>query len=56
MRAQGPGGLANTVVPGRNPWVHVAPLSVDVAQPRSFDPPLLNRPVWNVPTMVEPNE
>src|SRR6266542_2566956 len=32
------------------------PLSVDVDHPTSDDPPLLKRPDWNVPTMVEPNE
>ena len=26
----GPGGFAYTVVPGRNPFVHVAPPSVEV--------------------------
>src|SRR5207302_479459 len=52
----GPAGVAYSVVPGRNPWIHVAPLSVEVAHPRFDEPPLLNRPDWNVATMVEPNE
>ena len=54
--AHGPGGVAYTVVPGRYPWVQVAPLSVEVAHPMSFAPPFENRPTWKEATMVDPNE
>ena len=54
--AHGPGGVAYTVVPGRNPCVQVAPLSFEVAHPMLFAPPLENRPTWNEATMVEPKE
>src|SRR5437867_3985956 len=56
MRAHGPGGVLYTVVSGRNPWLQVAPLSVLVSHPMLFAPPLVNRPVWWVATIVEPNE
>ena len=56
MRAQVPGGSAYTVVPGMNPFVHVVPLSVVVANPRFEDPPSENRPTWKAATTVDPNE
>ena len=34
----------------------VCPSSWEVAQHRFDAPPLLNRPVWNVETIVDPNE
>src|SRR5438552_423663 len=48
--------LFTTVVPGRNPWVHVAPPSVEVAKPMFTAPPLKYRPTWNAVTIVFPNE
>jgi len=42
------------VVLGMNPWVQCFPPSVEVAQPVSSDPPSENLPVWNTPTIVEP--
>ena len=55
MRAHGPAGVAKTVVPGRNPFVQVAPLFVEVAYPMFEAPPLLNRPVWKTDMIVEPD-
>src|SRR5690242_14440775 len=54
-RRYGPGGSDSAVMPGMNPWCHVAPASVDVAHPMSSDPPSVYRPVWNTETMVDPN-
>jgi len=51
-----PGGVANTVVPERNPFVHVPPLSVVVAHPRFDEPPSVKRPLWNAATSVDPKE
>ena len=42
------------VVAGRNPFVHVAPPSIEVAHPMFDDPPSWNRPVWNAETIVFP--
>lgn len=35
---------AKTVMPGSDPWLHVEPPSVEVANPTSEAPPLKNRP------------
>src|SRR2546426_742414 len=56
IRAHGPGGVEYTVVLGRNPCVHVTPLSVVVSHPMLSDPPSVNRPVWWTATVVEPKE
>src|ERR1700735_1420668 len=42
------------VIPGSEPCFHVAPPSVEVAQPISDAPPSSKRPCWNVATSVEP--
>src|SRR5579884_110454 len=54
--AKGPGGVAEGVVPGRNPCFQVLPLSVEVAQPISEAPPLKKRPDCTTMTIVEPYE
>ena len=42
-------------MPGRNPFDHVEPPSVEVAQPMFVDPPPpKKRPAWNAATRVEP--
>src|SRR5712692_1773690 len=45
-------------MPGRKPWVQVAPLLVDVAHPIFELPPCESgkRPTWKAETMVEPKE
>ena len=43
-----------TVADGRKPRLHVAPSSIEVAQPMSDAPPLKKRPTWNADTIVSP--
>src|SRR3954453_11080529 len=47
---------ANFVMPGNTPLVHVAPLSVEVANPASDAPPSKKRPNCAAATIVDPNE
>src|SRR5712692_3708065 len=54
-RAKVPGEVVNTVRPGRNPEVHVAPAFCDVANPMADEPPPpKNRPDWKTATTVLP--
>src|SRR3954471_1201538 len=54
-RLYAPAGDDAVVRLGRKPFVHVAPLSLDFTQPMLvLLPPLLNRPAWTRPTIVEP--
>src|SRR5205823_2285210 len=45
-RSYGPAGVAYLVRLGRPPSDHVAPLSVEVANPMFEAPPSVNRPIW----------
>src|SRR5438105_5028668 len=53
-RGKDPGGFVYRVIPGKNPRVQLAPPLRDVAHPMSDEPPLKNRPVWKVATIVDP--
>ena len=52
----GPAGVVNGVSPGRRPFRHVTPPSVEVAQPIAAAPPPKFRPTWNTDTTVFPTE
>src|SRR5438874_5994315 len=54
-RSYGPAGEELAVSDGRNPLLHVAPASFDVAQPMSELPPSVKRPDWNAETIVFPD-
>src|SRR5437588_5708128 len=53
-RGKVPAGFVYRVMPGKNPCVQLAPPLRDVAHPMSDEPPLKNRPVWKVATIVDP--
>src|SRR5271165_4365108 len=46
---------AETVRPGRKPFVQLVPPFVEVAKPMSEAPPLNLRPTWKAVTIVEPD-